>query len=108
MDEQVILEDNTSLVASLHHSKIHLEASGHPDTIVEIGQQLAWVSSALCSSEFPTSVSCCTPSIERAKVTHQSDTSVSMSISLARPVPQGQQKMVSVPTAGVNFFETPP
>ncbi|KAL1846020.1 hypothetical protein Daus18300_014381 [Diaporthe australafricana] len=79
------LDDNTFLVASLHQSNFELEASGHPDTIVEIGEQLAWISSSMRSSDVPGSVSHCMPLIERVIVKEQTDTSVSMAIRFARP-----------------------
>ncbi|KAI7781255.1 hypothetical protein LA080_014914 [Diaporthe eres] len=47
---RVTLEDGTEVVASPDRSRLSLTVSGAPDTVIEIGQQLACVSSAVRSS----------------------------------------------------------
>lgn len=76
--------DGTVLVASTRQPMFKIHASGPADTVVEVGEQLAWVSSAMRSSNNP-ACTYCTPSIERAAVKEQTATCVSISIKFRTP-----------------------
>jgi len=74
------LGDGTTVQASMQKSEFVLSASGPPDTVVEMGEQLAWIASALRSSDF--AVARAVPSIKRVVQTGQTPRSVSMMIEI--------------------------
>ncbi|KAK6335930.1 hypothetical protein TWF730_003305 [Orbilia blumenaviensis] len=64
-----ILPDNTKLTAYLmESSELVVEALGTKDSVAEIGQQLAWLCTALSSSSHETGVIACIPLIKDIKV----------------------------------------
>ncbi|CAJ2512806.1 Uu.00g009250.m01.CDS01 [Anthostomella pinea] len=76
------LSDDTTLRAWAKDGHFTLEACGHPDSVVEIGEQLMWISCALRSSDF-TEVGTCEPSLGEIRTTNRSPSKVSMHIELA-------------------------
>ncbi len=72
--------DGTTMQAAAQNSEFVLTATGPPDTVVEIGEQLAWVASALRSSG-PRAASVI-PSVGRVIQTGQTPSCVSMTIEL--------------------------
>lgn len=57
--------NGTRLSAWLVESSLVVEASGVPDFVAEIGEQLAWIGAALRPSSCLHGVACCVPIIER-------------------------------------------
>lgn len=81
------LSDGTTLRASVKNGRFALKACGHPDSVIEIGEQLMWINCALRSSDF-TQVGTCEPSFGKVLITDRSSSCVSMSIELmATPKP---------------------
>ncbi|ETS77176.1 hypothetical protein PFICI_11050 [Pestalotiopsis fici W106-1] len=75
------LSDNTKLSALVKDGRLLLKAYGHPDSVVEIGEQLMWISCALRSSNF-SEVGTCQPSVGTISTTNRSDSCVTMHIEL--------------------------
>jgi hypothetical protein len=59
------LPDGTKLVARYHWPDSSFMVIGTADTIAEIGEQLAWLASALRSSPFQSSLAICTASVDK-------------------------------------------
>lgn len=76
------LSDGTTLRASVKDGRFTLKAYGHPDSVVEIGEQLMWISCALRSSDF-IEMGTCEPSFGEVLITDRSPSCVSMRIELA-------------------------
>jgi hypothetical protein len=76
------LGDDTKLQAVVKDGRFILTACGHPDSIIEIGEQLMWISCALRSSSF-TQVGICEPYFREISTTNRSDLCISMHIELA-------------------------
>ncbi|RAQ50712.1 hypothetical protein AFGD_002709 [Aspergillus flavus] len=62
------LPDNTQLAAWVNEKDLLVEVTGIGESIAEIGEQLAWLGSALRSSPYDTRISYCTPFISSASV----------------------------------------
>ncbi|KAF3014249.1 hypothetical protein E8E14_010237 [Neopestalotiopsis sp. 37M] len=62
------LSDGTTLRASVHNGRFEFQASGHPDSVIEIGEQLLWIICALRSSEYDRAGTC-EPHIEEVLIT---------------------------------------
>ncbi|KAH8887912.1 hypothetical protein GQ53DRAFT_272153 [Thozetella sp. PMI_491] len=77
----VQLGDGTTIQASAQKPEFVVNATGPPDTVVEIGEQLAWVASAFRLSDHR--VASVTPSVRRVLRTGQTSSSVSMTVELA-------------------------
>ncbi|KAI0439762.1 hypothetical protein F4803DRAFT_25474 [Xylaria telfairii] len=75
------LNDGTTLQAAAKDGRFMLEADGHPDTVIEIGEQLMWISCALRSSDFA-DVGTCEPSFGDILTTSRSPSKVVMRIEL--------------------------
>lgn len=55
--------DGVALSASIEHGTVNVTASGVPDFVAEVGEQLAWLGAALHPSSSGREVQCCTPYI---------------------------------------------
>ncbi|KJK62616.1 Phosphorylase superfamily protein [Aspergillus parasiticus SU-1] len=62
------LPDNTQLAAWVNEKDLLVEVTGIGESIAEIGEQLAWLGSALRSSPYDSRISYCTPFISSASV----------------------------------------
>jgi hypothetical protein len=62
------LPDNTKLAVWVNKSEFFVEVTGIEDSIAQIGEQLAWLGSALRSSPHDSRISYCTPFISNASV----------------------------------------
>ncbi|KAH8435419.1 Pfs domain protein [Aspergillus melleus] len=67
-EHRCILSDNTQLAAWVNDKQFCVEVTGIADSIAEIGEQLAWLGSALRSSPHASGISYCTPFVSNAKV----------------------------------------
>ncbi|KAL4913592.1 purine and uridine phosphorylase [Aspergillus aurantiobrunneus] len=73
-EHRCTLPDNTQLAAWVSEKEFLVEVTGIEDSIAEIGEQLAWLGSALRSSPHDSRISYCTPFVRNASV---EDTSIS-------------------------------
>ncbi|KAJ5100618.1 purine and uridine phosphorylase [Penicillium angulare] len=62
------LPDNTKLTAWTHEGTFRVEVTGIEDSITEIGEQLAWIGSAIRLSPHDSKISYCTPFVSSASV----------------------------------------
>ncbi|OGM48282.1 hypothetical protein ABOM_002156 [Aspergillus bombycis] len=62
------LPDNTQLAAWVNEKDLLVEVTGIGESIAEIGEQFAWLGSALRSSPYDSRISYCTPLISSASV----------------------------------------
>lgn len=76
------LIDDTTLHASVKDDQFVLKVCGYPDSVVEIAEQLMWISCALRPSDF-TEVGTCVPSFAEILTTNRTPSRVSMRIELA-------------------------
>ena len=59
--------DDLEITAFLHGARTIVEACGTTDFIAELGEQLAWLGSALRSSDFDNGVAYCTPRLRSVR-----------------------------------------
>ena len=62
------LPDATELTTWIDGSKFMVKVVGTAESVIEIGQQFAWLSAALRSSPYDLGVSCYTPSVSKISV----------------------------------------
>lgn len=61
-----ILPDRTEVEARIDDGKFNILATGPRESVVEVGQQFAWIGAALRSSTFTTGIAICTPFVSSA------------------------------------------
>lgn len=80
-----MLDDETTLRASVEDGLFTLNVVGHPDSVVEIGEQLMWMSCSLRTSNLG-EAGICTPSFRVIRVDNQSSSEVSIEIEMEATV----------------------
>ncbi|ETS73790.1 hypothetical protein PFICI_14736 [Pestalotiopsis fici W106-1] len=85
VSHSVRIDDITTIQACIRKTECIFEASGQPDTVVEIGEQVSWISCALRSSDVEGTV-CCFPKIRNAIETARTETSVSLMVGISASI----------------------
>ncbi|KAK2615927.1 hypothetical protein N8I77_002648 [Diaporthe amygdali] len=80
-ESRVTLQDGTELLVYPDRSRVSFKAAGQPDTVIELGEQLAWVSCAMRSSNIPKCASF-RPFIEQTLKTGQTEDSLDLVMQL--------------------------
>ncbi|KAI1395068.1 hypothetical protein F4819DRAFT_501317 [Hypoxylon fuscum] len=102
----VTMTDGTRVAVSIQTSGVVLIASGQPDTVVEIGEQLAWISSALHPCE-RTGVTHSIPLIRNVTQTSQTESFVSIKIELSCVLEQNTQTRDEKGNCWQTLFDNP-
>ncbi|RDW58293.1 hypothetical protein BP5796_12223 [Coleophoma crateriformis] len=102
----VTWQDGITMQASMQGLEFVMTVQGPPDTVVEFGEQLAWVSCALRPSDY-SSVALCTPSIKKIMQTGQSATSVSLMVELTCNLENGESTQNNNGTCWQKLFRNP-
>lgn len=120
LDHQGDLPDGTRVFAYIDGEKFVVEANGIADSVVEIGQQFAWLGAALRSSPFDSGITICQPSVERTngenatsaddKVanttqTHSEKVSLTVRFAVANPPPDPDKPFLG--TCWHSMFKNP-
>ena len=79
------IDDITTIQACIRKTDCIFEASGQPDTVVEIGEQVSWISCALRSSDVEGTVACF-PGVEDAIEIARTETSVSLMVEITASI----------------------
>lgn len=81
----VILDDGTSITTFLRHTGCIFAVNGKVDTVVEIGEQISWISCALRHSDLEGPVTC-TPALRNVTETGRTASSVSLKLEISADV----------------------
>lgn len=102
----VILDDGTTIEAFMRENDFLFKVAGQPDTVVEVGEQIQWISCALRSSNIEGAV-VCVPILRKVIETGRTEKSISFTMELTAEVAPANFKSSDQGCCWRSLFRSP-
>ncbi|KAF2997752.1 hypothetical protein E8E14_005558 [Neopestalotiopsis sp. 37M] len=102
----VMLDDGTTIEASMRKTDFLFKVAGQPDTVVEVGEQIQWISCTLRSSNIQGAV-VCVPILRKVIETGRTERSISFTMELTAEVASANFKSSDQGCCWRSLFRSP-